>query len=224
MSYDLYLRDPVTKEKLEVPGHLMYGGNVACDYIDGKLIPTTTTEAYLNITYNYGGYYREAFPGNDKKSDTGKSEQHRRDCEKYGIDPAYSGIRVLNGLSGAEAIPVLEEMIRRIEGKYKNADGTWVISKEERTYFFNKKTGQREGKDFIPFIAYFHLKQSTGSDNEAARIFEETYEEHTEECEVDEGSEGEDYWTATAANAIKPLYQLIALSKMRPDGVWSEES
>lgn len=115
-------------------------------------------------------------------------------------------------------------MIRRIEEKYKSPDGTWIISKRERTYFINKITGQREGKGFIPLIAYFELKRSTGSDEEAARIFEETYEEYTENYEIDEGSEGEDYWTATAMNAIKPLYQLIALSCMRPDGVWSEES
>lgn len=41
MSYDLYLRNPVTKEELTVPGHLMYGGNVMCDYIDGAFIPNS---------------------------------------------------------------------------------------------------------------------------------------------------------------------------------------
>lgn len=29
-----------------------------------------------------------------------------------------------------------------------------------------------------------------------------------------------DYWKATEGNAKRPLYQLIALAKMRPDGVW----
>ena len=29
-----------------------------------------------------------------------------------------------------------------------------------------------------------------------------------------------DYWEPTAANAIKPLYQLMALAKMRPDYIW----
>lgn len=35
-------------------------------------------------------------------------------------------------------------------------------------------------------------------------------------------SEGEtsNYWDETASNAIKPLYQLIAFAKMRPDGIW----
>lgn len=29
-----------------------------------------------------------------------------------------------------------------------------------------------------------------------------------------------DYWTPTAANAVNPLYQLIAFAELRPDGVW----
>lgn len=35
-------------------------------------------------------------------------------------------------------------------------------------------------------------------------------------------SEGDtsDYWMDTAANAIRPLHQLIALAKMRPDCIW----
>ena len=42
-------------------------------------------------------------------------------------------------------------------------------------------------------------------------------EDYTEDI-----SEGpcDDYWEATAANAIRPLYQLIAMAKLRPDGVW----
>ncbi len=28
------------------------------------------------------------------------------------------------------------------------------------------------------------------------------------------------YWLPTRANAIKPLYQLLALARLRPDGVW----
>ena len=28
------------------------------------------------------------------------------------------------------------------------------------------------------------------------------------------------YWVATRENAIRPLYQLLAMAQMRPDGVW----
>lgn len=30
----------------------------------------------------------------------------------------------------------------------------------------------------------------------------------------------EDYWEATEGNAKRPLYQLLALARIRPDGVW----
>lgn len=30
----------------------------------------------------------------------------------------------------------------------------------------------------------------------------------------------ENYWEATEGNAKRPLFQLIALAKMRPDGIW----
>ena len=42
-------------------------------------------------------------------------------------------------------------------------------------------------------------------------------EEYTEE--IDEG-ENSNYWEPTAINAIKPLYQLIAMAELRPDGIW----
>lgn len=35
---------------------------------------------------------------------------------------------------------------------------------------------------------------------------------------VDHGCSG--YWLPTRENAIKPLYQLLALAQMRPDGIW----
>ena len=38
------------------------------------------------------------------------------------------------------------------------------------------------------------------------------------EIEVDEG-DTPNYWNATAANSIWPLNQLIALARMRPDGI-----
>ena len=62
MSYDIYLRDPVTGETAEVPGHLMVDGTFRADYHPetSTLTPALNTEAHLNITYNYGSYYYEA--------------------------------------------------------------------------------------------------------------------------------------------------------------------
>ena len=33
----------------------------------------------------------------------------------------------------------------------------------------------------------------------------------------------QDYWKATEGNAKRPLFQLIAMARMRPDGVWDGE-
>ena len=115
MSYDIELVDPVTKEvlHLEHPHH-MRGGTYA---IGG------TTEAHLNITYNYGKHYYRVL--------------------------GEKGIRTIYGMTGAESIPVLEAA--------------------------------------------------------AAKLSDEV---------------SDDYWEATEGNAKRPLLQLAAMARIRPDGVW----
>ena len=71
---------------------------------------------------------------------------------------------------------------------------------------------------------YFKLRKQGHSEEDTERILNELYEEQIEIIEMNEGSDGGSYWSETAANAIRPLHQLIALSRMRPDGIWSEES
>ncbi len=91
MSYDIYLKDPVTKKTAEVPGHLMRGGTFMANYHpeSGTFTPALNTEAWLNITYNYGHYYYEV----------NKEE----------------GIRGIYGKTGLDSIPILEGMITFIE-------------------------------------------------------------------------------------------------------------
>ena len=149
MSYDIYLKEPVTGEVASVPGHLMIGGTYKADYHPktGTFTPALNTEAHLNVTYNYGGYYKEVY-------------------EK--------GIRQIYGLSGVDSISILENMIATITDKYKK-DDVWTSTKRTKVICYNE-----------------------------------------------EGNEGDtsDYWMATAANAIRPLHQLIVLAKMRPDCIW----
>lgn len=137
MSYDITLNDPVTKETInfDTP-HQMTGGN----YCVGG-----TTEAWLNITYNYSKWYYKdgVFP--DKNGENW-------------------GIRTIYGMSGAESISILENAIKTLES-----------------------------------------------------MTEDLTEEEIEEY-VNSGAEG--YWMPTRVNAIKPLYQLLAMARMRPDGVW----
>ena len=88
MSYDILLRDPVTKETVHFESpHQMTGGTFA---VGG------TTESWLNITYNYAKWYRidGVFPD--------KGEDH-------------NGIRSIYGLSGADSIPVLKHAIQTLE-------------------------------------------------------------------------------------------------------------
>ena len=88
MSYDIYLRNRVTKETVhfDTP-HQMAGGTYA---VGG------TTEAWLSVTYNYAQWYYKdgVFPDNGEDN---------------------SGIRSIYGLSGAESIPVLEHAIKTLE-------------------------------------------------------------------------------------------------------------
>lgn len=74
MSYDITLNDPVTKEviKFDTP-HQMKGGT----YCMGG-----TTEAWLNITYNYANFYYKIF--------------------------GEEGLRFIRGKMAAETIPLLK--------------------------------------------------------------------------------------------------------------------
>lgn len=75
MSYDISLLDPVTKEVVELDNpHQMSGGTYA---VGG------TSEAWLNVTYNYAKHY------------SGIGE---------------NGIRTINGMTGVESIPLLEKV------------------------------------------------------------------------------------------------------------------
>lgn len=93
MSYDIELKDPVTGKTIEFDSpHQCKGGTRA---IGG------TAEAWLNVTYNYGRFYREV---------------------------NKDGIRAIYGLSGAESILVLEEMIEGIEANHpdkETSDDYW---------------------------------------------------------------------------------------------------
>lgn len=95
MSYDISLKDPVTGDTVhfDVP-HQMAGGT----YIVGG-----TTEAWLNITYNYAPWYYKdgVFPDRGERG----QEFHN----------GLTGVRSIYGLSGAESIPVLEHAIKTLE-------------------------------------------------------------------------------------------------------------
>ena len=175
MSYDIYLKDPVTGKTAEAPRHLMWGGIYQADYHpeSGTFTPALNTEADLNITYNYGHYYYEIY-----KED---------------------GIRAIYGVSGFDSIVILEKMIDFLNKKYKK-NGEWIRTKRKKTIYYDENGNEIEG--IVALI------------NKITLVKEEEVE-----FEVSEGDTS-DYWLDTAANAIKPLYQLMTLAKMRPDCIW----
>lgn len=132
MSYDIYLTDPVTREELQADRpHYLRGGMYA---IGG------TTRLWLNITYNYGQWYRKPYAFGEK------------------------GIRAIYGMTGKDSIPLLHRIISNME----------TVDEELPQEEIDERKNQGMG----------------------------------------------DYWIPTKANAIKPLYKLIELAKMRPDGIW----
>lgn len=84
MSYDIYLRDPITREVLELdePHHMR-----GCTYAVGG-----TTEAHLNVTYNYAPIF----------------------CRVFWDASPTGGIRSLYGKTGAESIPLLDAAIAQL--------------------------------------------------------------------------------------------------------------
>ena len=156
-----------------------------------------TREMWLNITYNYAQYYYEATDG-DPRFAHDEISAYYFDGTTGPVETEY-GIRGIYGKSGAESIQMLKDMILRIEQKYKN-DGKWIDTVRKKTRWLD-----HDGNEYSdPYEAII---------NGLPRISEEY------EIIVNEGPNN-DYREPTAGNAIKPLYQLIAMAEMRPDGVW----
>ena len=203
MSYDIYLKDRVTKETIDLPvKHIMTGGTYQAQYDEktGQFSPAPITEAWLNITYNYANYYYEVTDGDPRFAHDEISAYYANGTT--GPMVTEYGIRGIYGKTGAESIQMLKDMISRIEEKYKK-DGEWITTQRTKRKYFDAKTKQE-----LDFMNEKKKKMSK--------------DEYVIEDYVVDLSEGpnENYWESTAANAIKPLYQLLTMAELRPDGVW----
>ena len=192
MSYDIYLIERVSGEPILLPiKHVMTGGTYHADYnpATDTFTPAATNEAWLNITYNYSRYYYEATENDDRFYG----------MELYG-DKKYCnlGIRGIYGKTGLESIAMLNDMILRIESRYKK-NNEWITTKRVKSKFKDRNGNERNSMDLF--------------------MHDEDFTEENYEVDVSEGP-NDDYWTETAANALKPLYQLLVFAKLRPDGVW----
>ena len=155
------------------------------------LIPCPTHEASLSITYNYSNYYYEA-------TDNDSRFMHEK---TYDSESQY-GIRGMYGKTAWESIPMLKDMIKRIELKYR-PHGEWLQSVRNRKVYVDLKTGKR-----------YDPVEAIGVDVPLKEI-EEIYT-------VDEGDTS-NYWEATAANAILPLKHMLRIAKefADQDVVWN---
>jgi hypothetical protein len=80
MSYDIYLNHPVTGEVLETEAsHNLRGGTYA---VGG------TTEAWLNVTYNYSKFFYSTM--------------------------GEAGIRTIYGMTGAASLPILRSTVSQL--------------------------------------------------------------------------------------------------------------
>ena len=188
MSYDIELKDPVTRETIVInEPHFMRGGMYQ---VGGS------KELWLNITYNYASYYYEATDGDPRFAHDEVSCVYADGT--YGPVKTEYGIRGIYGKTGTESIVMLQDMISRIEDRYKK-DGDWIMTKRVLHRCLDEN-----GNEIDPVMAI-------------TKGIPHTEEEY--EVAVSEGP-NDDYWTWTAGNAIRPLRQLIAMAQMRPDGIW----
>ena len=97
MSNDISLKDPVTKEDITFDDkHQIKGGTYAMG---------GSQKAWLNITYNYSSIFRKLLGGDNAKLSS---------YDKM-FGGGETGIRLLYGKSGAEAIPILEKAISKLK-------------------------------------------------------------------------------------------------------------
>ena len=153
-----------------------------------------TTELWLNVTCNYSDYYRY------EKEDGSKTSIHD-----------------INNMSALESIPVLENLIEKINKEYKDENGEWKTARRKRHVVYDEN-GYRTKMDVYEAV-YDENGYRTKMDVYEAVRGNIKYTVKTEEFDISEGDTS-NYWYATAANALIPLYQLITMAKMRPDGVW----
>lgn len=126
---------------------------------------------------------------------------------RYYYEATDGGLPGLDGTTPAESIPMLMDMVEKISKKYRYRDSDdkleWIITEREKRVYF------KDGEELtnISFDDIFHHRY-----DEARDI---TY--HISEGDMS------NYWTATAANAIKPLLDMIVMATdnlTEKDVVW----
>lgn len=190
MSYSIYMVDRETGEDLCLKTARFMVNAVMPAHIDpvtGKFVEDPQTDASATVTYNYAKYFYEA------------GEDDDRFLKEWRGNIKNVGIRVIYGLSGAESLPILSDMVKRIEEKYKT-NGNWIVTKRIKSHYYDKN-----GKKITTPGSFI--------------LSHEEIKEVKEKYTISEGDTS-DYWEATAANAITALKNLMHIAIELPDGIW----
>lgn len=180
MGYSIELVDK-DNEIMMTKSAFIKNSNISCAEVDpdtDELTPVPDKEARIGITYNYSSYYYEATEGDERFA-------HEDDSQ------LVYGIRGLYGKTPYESIPMLRDMIKRIEDKYKK-NGDWIITSRSRNIYFDGDGNIIDD----PIKAML--------DHEALTVESEIYE-------ISEGDTSS-YWESTAANAVAPLYDMLHMA------------
>ena len=129
MSYYIGLKNPAVNETASFRQKIFaFVQKLACT-ISG------TTELWLNITYGYAPYYYET-----TKNDERFAYNQLVSDDRHAIVQTEYGIRGIDGKTSAESIPMLKDLINRIEQKYKKQ----VAAKVTEPLYKMLATAQRQ--------------------------------------------------------------------------------
>lgn len=113
----------------------------------------------------------------------------------YYYDVAENGIRTIYGKFGAESIPILQGMIDKILAKYK-PDGKWLNTERTLYRYYDNNGNEITQDEYMKAIIHSSAKGYRTEDYTVT---------------ISEG-DVTDYWMDTAANALRPLYQLLTMA------------
>ena len=72
------------------------------------------------------------------------------------------------------AVSILNEMIRRIEEKYRSPDG-WITTERKKVWFENREDNQVQKDSTDLLMEYFELKRKGLSDEEAGKNIDDQW-------------------------------------------------
>ena len=108
MSYYIGLKNPSANETASFRQKIFAFVQKLAYAING------TTELWLNIPYGYAPYYYET-----TKNDERFAYNELISDDRHAIVQTEYGIRGIDGKTSAESIPMLKDLISKIEQKYK---------------------------------------------------------------------------------------------------------